>query len=58
MTEAEAQAMAKKIGAQGYFKTSAKENQGVKELFDEAARLAWDYTPNLPPTNGCPCPCM
>jgi len=58
VTESEAQEMATKIGAQGYFKTSAKENQGVKELFDEAARLAWDYTPTPPPTNGCPCPCM
>ena len=40
MTEAEAQAMAKKIGARGYFKTSAKNNEGVREVFETAARAA------------------
>ena len=42
MTKADAEAMATKIGARGYFETSAKENQGVKEVFEEAARLACD----------------
>ena len=46
MTEAEAQATAKRIGAQGYFKTSALNNQGVKELFEEAAMLAWRGSPS------------
>ena len=41
MTEASAREMMKKIGAREYFETSAKENKGVKELFEEAARLAW-----------------
>ena len=41
MTEAAAREMMKKIGAREYFETSAKENKGVKELFEEAARLAW-----------------
>merc|ERR1712233_102649 len=42
VTEAEAKEMAKKIGARGYFETSAKENQGVQEVFEEAAKLACD----------------
>ena len=42
MTKAEAEEMAKKIGAEGYFETSAKENQGVQEVFEEAAKLACD----------------
>ena len=42
MTKAEAEEMAKKIGAKGYFETSAKENQGVQEVFEEAAKLACD----------------
>ena len=41
MTDAAAREMMKKIGAREYFETSAKENKGVKELFEEAARLAW-----------------
>ena len=40
VTKAQAEEMAKKIGAEGYFETSAKENLGVKEVFEEAARLA------------------
>ena len=40
MTETAARAMADKIGAVGYFETSAKENEGVKELFAEAVQLA------------------
>ena len=40
MTKADAEAMATKIGARGYFETSAKENQGVREVFEEAAKLA------------------
>ena len=40
MTETAARAMADKIGAVGYFETSAKENEGVKELFGEAVQLA------------------
>ena len=41
VTEAEAEEMAKKIGAKGYFETSAKENLGVAEVFAQAAKLAW-----------------
>ena len=40
MTKAAAEEMATKIGAKGYFETSAKENQGVKKVFEEAARIA------------------
>ena len=40
VTEAEAREVTKKIGASGYFETSAKEVQGVTELFTEAARIA------------------
>ena len=40
MTETAARAMADKIGAVGYFETSAKENEGVKQLFAEAVQLA------------------
>ena len=41
MTSDEAISVAKQIGALGYFETSAKENQGVYELFSEAARIAF-----------------
>ena len=40
VTDAQAKEMAKKIGAE-YFETSAKQNQGVAEVFAEAAKLAW-----------------
>merc|ERR1712055_1050708 len=40
VTDAQAKEMATKIGAKGYFETSAKENLGGKEVFEEAARLA------------------
>ena len=40
MTETEAKEVAEKIGASGYFETSAKEGQGVTELFTVAARIA------------------
>ena len=41
MTSDEAIRVAKQIGASGYFETSAKEHQGVDELFAEAARIAF-----------------
>ena len=41
MTSDEAISVAKQIGALGYFETSAKENQGVYELFSEAAKIAF-----------------
>merc|ERR1719339_623413 len=47
VTKAAAEEMATKIGAKGYFETSAKENQGVKEVFEEAARIACDV-PDIP----------
>ena len=40
MAHEEAMEMAKKIGAKRYFEVSAKENQGVIELFEEAVKLA------------------
>ena len=45
MTEEAAKEMANKIGAQGYFETSAKENLGVREVFEEAARIACEVDP-------------
>ena len=41
VTSDEAISVAKQIGALGYFETSAKENQGVYELFSEAAKIAF-----------------
>merc|ERR1711934_548588 len=40
VTEEAAKKMADKIEAKGYFETSAKNNQGVQELFAEAIKLA------------------
>ena len=40
VTSDEAISLAKQIGASGYFETSAKEKQGVDELFTEATRIA------------------
>ena len=56
VTDAQAKEMASKIGAKGYFETSAKENLGVKEVFEEAARLACegaDPKPNSGPFDCC-----
>ena len=55
MTDAQAKEMAKKIGAE-YFEASAKQNQGVMEVFAEAAKLAWksDNGEN----NGSSCCCV
>merc|ERR1711990_574220 len=48
VTKAAAEEMATKIGAKGYFETSAKENEGVKEVFEEAARIAFNVDPDKP----------
>merc|ERR1712212_465329 len=48
VTEAAAKEMATKIGAKGYFETSAKENKGVMEVFEEAARIACNVDPGKP----------
>ena len=53
MTETAARAMAEKIGAVGYFETSAKENQGVKELFAEAVQLALTRPEESSGSSGC-----
>ena len=55
MTEEAAKEMAKKIGAKGYFETSAKENQGVQELFAEAIKLACGHNPGGNGGNPTPC---
>ena len=54
MTEEAAKKMADKIGAKGYFETSAKDNQGVQELFAEAIKLACAQPDNLTEP-GCCC---
>ena len=55
VTKAAAEEMRKKIGAKGYFETSAKENQGVKELLEEAIRLscAGDLKGSKNDSSGC-----
>ena len=53
MTKAAAEEMATKIGAKGYFETSAKENEGVKEVFEEAARIAFNVDPDKPKPSNC-----
>merc|ERR1712037_55635 len=46
--------LAKKIGAKGYFETSAKENEGVQELFAEAIKLVCaEDTGNKDDSTGC-----
>ena len=55
MTDAQAKEMAKKIGAE-YFETSAKQNQGVAEVFAEAAKLAWKSDDGE--NNGSSCCCV
>ena len=42
VTDERAKAVAKAIGAREYFETSAKTNTGVKEVFEAAARLAFE----------------
>ena len=41
VSSALAESIARRIGAVGYFETSTKESQGVTELFQWAARLAF-----------------
>ena len=41
MTVEQAEALAKELGAHGYFETSAKENQGVTEVFKKAAEVVF-----------------
>lgn len=54
VTKAAAEEMAKKIGAKGYFETSAKENEGVQELFAEAIKLVCaEDTGNKDDSTGC-----
>ena len=55
MTEEAAKKMADKIGAKGYFETSAKDNQGVQELFAEAIKLVCAPKPDPKPDSGCCC---
>ena len=45
VTDERAKAVAKAIGAREYFETSAKTNTGVKEVFEAAARLAFEVPP-------------
>ena len=45
--------MAKAIGAREYFETSAKTNTGVKEVFEAAARLAFESKPSGAPGGLC-----
>ena len=45
VTDERAKAVAKAIGAREYFETSAKTNTGVKEVFEAAARLAFESKP-------------
>jgi Ras family protein A len=40
ISQAEAEAVAESIGAYGYYECSAKNHQGIVELFDEAARAS------------------
>ena len=42
VTDEKAKAVARAIGAREYFETSAKSNTGVKEVFEAAARLAFE----------------
>ena len=53
MTEEAAKKMADKIGAKGYFETSAKDNQGVQELFAEAIKLACAQKPDTDDSRCC-----
>ena len=50
MSEEKAREVAKQIGAQGYYETSAKTNTGVDAVFEAAAKIAFqtgaDVTPN------------
>merc|ERR1712037_871734 len=55
VTEEAAKKMADKIGAKGYFETSAKDNQGVQELFAEAIKLVCAPKPDPKPDSGCCC---
>merc|ERR1711934_88780 len=54
VTEEAAKKMADKIEAKGYFETSAKNNQGVQELFAEAIKLVCaEDTGNKDDSTGC-----
>merc|ERR1712083_847620 len=50
VSEEKAREVAKQIGAQGYYETSAKTNSGVDAVFEAAAKIAFqtgaDVTPN------------
>ena len=42
----DAEEMARQIGAKGYFETSAKTNTGVNEVFEAAAKIAFETPSN------------
>ena len=48
MTVEEAEALAKELGAHGYYETSAKENQGVTEVFKKAAEVLFSESAAKP----------
>ena len=55
VSEEAAKAMARKIGALGYFETSAKTNTGVNEVFEEAAKLVFQSGPSESREGLCDC---
>ena len=42
-----ARKVAEEIGAEGYYETSAKTNTGVNEVFEAAAKLAFESGPTV-----------
>ena len=54
ITTEDALLCAKKIGAKNYLECSAKTREGVREVFECAARVALDRSSN----DKCPCSCL